>query len=55
MVCVEASLVVYLRTLHYPDNLLAIFPLRLPFSMHLIVVRAGFGGDDCRVHRHAAR
>ena len=37
MACVEAVLVVYLRTLYYPDNPLVIFPLRLPSSMHLVM------------------
>lgn len=35
MACVEAVLVVYLRVLYYPDNPLAIFPLRLLSNAHL--------------------
>lgn len=37
MACVEAVLVVYLRALYYPDNPLAIFPLRLLSKAHLVL------------------
>jgi hypothetical protein len=35
MACIEASLVVYLRELYYPDDRRTIFPLRLMSNEHL--------------------